>query len=83
MSEQVAPQRARRDIPEATVARLPLYLRSLHALSEQATTTVSSEALASASGVNSAKVRKDLSHLGSYGTRGVGYDVQEIGRAHV
>ena len=25
--------------------------------------------------MNSAKVRKDLSHLGSYGTRGVGYDV--------
>ena len=37
--------------------------------------TVSSEALAEAAGVNSAKVRKDLSHLGSYGTRGVGYDV--------
>ena len=78
MSEQVVPQRARRDIPEATVARLPLYLRSLHTLSEQASRTVSSQALASASGVNSAKVRKDLSHLGSYGTRGVGYDVQEL-----
>ena len=36
---------------------------------------VSSEELAEAAGVNSAKVRKDLSHLGSYGTRGVGYDV--------
>ena len=36
---------------------------------------MSSEALAEAAGVNSAKVRKDLSHLGSYGTRGVGYDV--------
>src|SRR5207248_5936735 len=34
-----------------------------------------SEALAAAAGVNSAKLRKDLSHLGSYGTRGVGYDV--------
>ena len=75
---QPAQQRARRDIPEATVARLPLYLRALHTLSEDTTTTVSSEALASASGVNSAKVRKDLSHLGSYGTRGVGYDVEEL-----
>ena len=37
--------------------------------------TVSSEGLAAAAGVNSAKLRKDLSHLGSYGTRGVGYDV--------
>ncbi len=39
---------------------------------------VSSEALAAAAGVNSAKVRKDLSHLGSYGTRGVGYEVEEL-----
>ena len=69
----------RRDvIPEATVARLPLYLRALHALSDEGTTTISSEALAEASGVNSAKLRKDLSHLGSYGTRGVGYDVEHL-----
>jgi len=62
-------------LPEATVARLPEYLRALHHLAEQGYETVSSEALASAAGVNSAKLRKDLSHLGSYGTRGVGYDV--------
>jgi len=47
-------------------------------LAEAGATTVSSEALAAAAGVNSAKVRKDLSHLGSYGTRGVGYEVQEL-----
>ena len=64
-----------RSIPEATVSRLPLYLRALVDLAEQGTSTVSSEALAEAAGVNSAKVRKDFSHLGSYGTRGVGYDV--------
>ena len=64
-----------RVIPEATVARLPLYLRALVELAEDGATTVSSDALARAAGVNSAKVRKDLSHLGSYGTRGVGYDV--------
>jgi len=52
-----------------------VYLRALVDLAEQGTTTVSSEVLAEAAGVNSAKVRKDLSHLGSYGTRGVGYDV--------
>lgn len=63
------------DLPTATVARLPEYLRALHALAEQGHDTVSSEALAAAAGVNSAKLRKDLSHLGSYGTRGVGYDV--------
>jgi redox-sensing transcriptional repressor len=66
------------DIPEATVARLPVYLRALHDLAEDGCTTVSSEALAEAAGVNSAKLRKDLSHLGSYGTRGVGYDVSHL-----
>jgi redox-sensing transcriptional repressor len=64
------------DLPEATVARLPEYLRALHALGETGRDTVSSEGLARAAGVNSAKLRKDLSHLGSYGTRGVGYDVR-------
>ena len=64
-----------RSIPEATVARLPIYLRALVEMAEGGATTVSSENLAEAAGVNSAKVRKDLSHLGSYGTRGVGYDV--------
>jgi redox-sensing transcriptional repressor len=63
------------DLPEATVARLPEYLRALHHLAEAGDDTVSSEGLAAAAGVNSAKLRKDLSHLGSYGTRGVGYDV--------
>jgi redox-sensing transcriptional repressor len=64
-----------RSIPEATVGRLPVYLRGLVDIAESGATTVSSEDLADAAGVNSAKVRKDLSHLGSYGTRGVGYDV--------
>ncbi|GAA0817572.1 redox-sensing transcriptional repressor Rex [Spirilliplanes yamanashiensis] len=63
------------DLPEATVARLPEYLRALHHCAETGYETVSSEGLAAAAGVNSAKLRKDLSHLGSYGTRGVGYDV--------
>jgi redox-sensing transcriptional repressor len=64
------------DLPEATVARLPEYLRALHHLADRDQDTVSSEGLAAAAGVNSAKLRKDLSHLGSYGTRGVGYDVR-------
>jgi redox-sensing transcriptional repressor len=63
------------DLPEATIARLPEYLRALHNLGEGGADTISSEGLAAAAGVNSAKLRKDLSHLGSYGTRGVGYDV--------
>src|SRR5438105_8599829 len=64
-----------RAIPEATVGRLPVYLRALIEMAERGAVTVSSGDLAEAAGVNSAKVRKDLSYLGSYGTRGVGYDV--------
>ena len=60
------------------MARLPVYLRALSALAESGVSTVSSEELAVAAGVNSAKLRKDLSHLGSYGTRGVGYDVDYL-----
>jgi len=67
-----------RGIPEATVARLPVYLRALTALTDRDVATASSEELAKAAGVNSAKLRKDLSHLGSYGTRGVGYDVEYL-----
>ncbi|MEV7009619.1 redox-sensing transcriptional repressor Rex [Streptosporangium sp. NPDC051022] len=71
-------QARERGIPEATVARLPLYLRALNGMAERGLATVSSEDLAVAAGVNSAKLRKDLSHLGSYGTRGVGYDVEYL-----
>ena len=67
-----------RRIPEATVARLPVYLRILLDQSESGTSNVSSEELADLAGVNAAKVRKDLSYLGSYGTRGVGYDVEYL-----
>jgi redox-sensing transcriptional repressor len=69
---------ASRQIPEASVARLPVYLRALVGMAERGVHTVSSEALATSAGVNSAKIRKDLSYLGSYGTRGVGYDVEYL-----
>ncbi|WP_141005936.1 redox-sensing transcriptional repressor Rex [Nocardioides humi] len=69
---------AARVIPEATVARLPVYLRALTALADSGIRTCSSEDLATSAGVNSAKLRKDLSYLGSYGTRGVGYDVDYL-----
>jgi redox-sensing transcriptional repressor len=55
---------------------LPVYLRCLLEVADTKTATVSSERLADMAGVNAAKVRKDLSYLGSYGTRGVGYDVE-------
>jgi redox-sensing transcriptional repressor len=69
-------QRTRRRIPEATVARLPVYLRILSEQFDIDVTKISSEELAELAGVNAAKVRKDLSYLGSYGTRGVGYEVE-------
>ncbi|CAN5365319.1 redox-sensing transcriptional repressor Rex [soil metagenome] len=64
-----------RVIPDASVARLAIYLRVLTSMQDTGRVTVSSEALANAAGVNSAKLRKDLSYLGSFGTRGVGYEV--------
>jgi redox-sensing transcriptional repressor len=67
-----------RPVPDATVSRLPLYLRVLVELAGAGETTVSSDELAEAAGVTSAKVRKDLSALGSYGTRGIGYDVAHL-----
>jgi redox-sensing transcriptional repressor len=62
-------------VPAATAGRLPGYLHALHGLATQGASTVSSHALATRIGVSPAKLRKDLSYLGSFGTRGVGYDV--------
>jgi redox-sensing transcriptional repressor len=67
-----------RAIPEAAVARLAVYLRQLSGMADQGITAVSSEELSQAAGVNAAKLRKDLSYIGSYGTRGVGYDVEVL-----
>ncbi|MHB8244606.1 MAG: redox-sensing transcriptional repressor Rex [Acidimicrobiales bacterium] len=69
------PERFGRRIPEPTVVRLPVYQRVLLQLSAKGVATVSSAELAEAAGVNAAKVRKDLSHFGTYGTPGTGYDV--------
>jgi len=65
-------------VPDATVARLATYLRVLGSLGDRAIMTVSSEELAALAGVNSALLRKDLSFLGSYGIRGVGYHVATL-----
>ena len=78
VSRSASARAPERGIPEATIARLPVYLRALITLSERGIATCSSEELAAAAGVNSAKLRKDLSYLGSYGTRGVGYDVEYL-----
>ncbi len=65
------------NLPKATVARLPLYLQCLEEV-PASQRIISSQQLARMAGVNSAKVRKDLSYLGSFGTRGVGYDTEEL-----
>lgn len=64
-------------IPKVTVQRLPVYLRCLEDL-PAGQGSVASDELAAMAGVNAAKVRKDLSYLGSYGVRGVGYDVERL-----
>jgi redox-sensing transcriptional repressor len=74
----IADPAARQGIPDATVARLPQYLRALRDLADRGVISVSSEELATAAGVRSAKLRRDLSHLGSYGVRGVGYGVEML-----
>lgn len=67
-----------RDLPEATVARLPIYLQALGEQAALGHLNIASDGLAELVGVNAAKVRKDLSYLGSHGTRGVGYDVDHL-----
>jgi AT-rich DNA-binding protein len=65
-------------IPEATVVRLSIYFRQLHYLKDAGIDTVSSEEIANSVGVSSAQVRKDLAYFGEFGTRGVGYRVEEL-----
>jgi len=65
-------------IPRKTIYRLSIYLRCLARLKENGIGTVSSEALAQAAGVKSTQLRKDLAYFGTFGTRGLGYDVAEL-----
>lgn len=72
------PRLRRRELPDATIARLPQYLRCLSQLDNAGLQTVHSADLAAHVGVSGAVVRRDLSYVGSYGTRGVGYPVAEL-----
>ncbi|MDI6717153.1 MAG: redox-sensing transcriptional repressor Rex [Actinomycetota bacterium] len=65
-------------LPQATIARLPVYLRSLVMLANKGEQIVSSDILAQLAGTNAAQLRKDLSYLGEFGTRGVGYEVDQL-----
>jgi redox-sensing transcriptional repressor len=68
----------RPEIPRKTIYRLSIYLRCLARLRENGIGTVSSEALAKAAGVKSTQLRKDLAYFGTFGTRGLGYEVAEL-----
>ncbi len=72
------PRLRRRELPDATIARLPQYIRCLSQLENAGLQTVHSADLASHVGVSGAVVRRDLSYVGSYGTRGLGYPVSEL-----
>ena len=67
-------------IPRKTIYRLSIYLRCLARLRENGIGTVSSEALAKAAGVKPTQLRKDLAYFGTFGTRGLGYDVAELSK---
>jgi redox-sensing transcriptional repressor len=68
----------RPEIPRKTIYRLSLYLRCLARLKDNDIQTVSSETLAKIAGVKSTQLRKDLTYLGQFGTRGLGYSVNEL-----
>lgn len=82
MNVHTSPTGSTHRVPDATVARLPIYLRVLTALADAGEQTCASSELAASAGVSPAMLRKDLSYLGSYGTRGVGYDVAYL-RYHI
>ncbi len=70
----------RQEIPRKAIYRLSVYLRCLHRLKANAIRTVSSDALAAAAGVKPTQLRKDLTYFGQFGTRGLGYDVEQLAR---
>ena len=65
-------------VPNATIARIPIYLRCLVQAQARRMPVVNSQELAEMAGTNAAQVRKDLSYLGEFGTRGIGYDVDSL-----
>ncbi len=65
-------------ISDSTIRRLSMYLRTLNALEHAGLETVSSKKLADIEGITSAQIRKDLSYFGSFGRRGLGYNVAAL-----
>jgi redox-sensing transcriptional repressor len=71
---------SRPEIPKKAIYRLSVYLRCLSRLKSNGIRTVSSEALATAAGVKPTQLRKDLTYFGQFGTRGLGYDVEQLSK---
>ncbi|MEM1295043.1 MAG: redox-sensing transcriptional repressor Rex [Verrucomicrobiota bacterium] len=67
-----------KEIPRKTIYRLSQYQRCLQHRRDKEMETVSSEALAKAAGVKPTQLRKDLTHFGQLGTRGLGYNVDTL-----
>lgn len=75
---EVEEARDRMVIPKKTIYRLSIYHRCLLKVLENGHQTVSSSALAKAAGVKPAQLRRDISHVGQFGTRGLGYPAEEL-----
>src|SRR5213594_705344 len=71
---------SRPEIPRKAIYRLSVYLPCLHRLKANSIRTVSSDALAAAAGVKPTQLRKDLTYFGQFGTRGLGYDVEQLAK---
>ena len=80
MAPKKTTKNSRPEIPRKTVYRLSIYNRCLQRLAANSIKTVSSEALARAAGVKSPQLRKDLAYFGQFGTRGLGYDVEQLSK---
>lgn len=65
-------------VPEGVIERLPAYLGVLIQLRREGCATVSSARLGHLTEINPAQLRRDLTHFGSFGRRGVGYDVTTL-----
>jgi redox-sensing transcriptional repressor len=75
----IAPQPYKVAIPDIVIRRLPMYVRSLQVLIDQAgDASVSSEELADAVGISSAQIRRDLAYFGRFGTQGRGYSAKRL-----
>lgn len=65
-------------ISAMTVERLSIYLRTLRQAKEEGKKFISSTEIANKNGITSAQVRKDLSFFGSFGKKGLGYNIDSL-----